>query len=71
MMIEPPIESLLEKVEGNHYKLCVLASKRAKEIANKNFFNETAPEDKAKKEITEALEEINEGKVVAEVFGEE
>lgn len=71
MMIEPPIESLLEKVEGNNYKLCVLASKRAKEIASKNYFNEVVPEDNAKKEITEALEEINEGKVVAETFGEE
>lgn len=70
-MIEPPIESLLEKVDGNHYKLCVLAAKRAKEIASKNYFNETVLEDDAKKEITEALEEINEGKIVAETFGEE
>lgn len=71
MMIEPPIESLLKKTDGNNYKLCVLAAKRAKEIANKNYFNETILDGNSKKEITEALEEINEGKIVAEKFGEE
>ena len=71
MMIEPPIESLLKKTDGNHYKLCVLASKRAKEISNKNYFNEVQITDYSKKEITQALEEINEGVVVAGKFGEE
>ena len=49
----------------------MLASKRAKEISNKNYFNEVQITDYSKKEITQALEEIHEGAVVAGKFGEE
>ena len=32
MMIEPSIDKLLEKTNGNRYVLCTVVSKRAKEI---------------------------------------
>lgn len=64
MMIEPPIEALLKKADNNKYKLCILAEKRAKEIASKAFFEGSTtqnPDDK--KEITQALEEIVAGTI--------
>ncbi len=64
MMIEPPIESLLKRTDNNKYKLCILAEKRAKEIASKRFFEGTQLEPGDKKEITQALEEIEAGIVV-------
>jgi len=61
-MIEPPIESLLKMTDNNKYKLCILAEKRAKEIASKVFFEGgEIPVDK--KEIAQALEEIETGVV--------
>lgn len=68
MLIEPPIENLLKATGNNHYKLCVLASKRAKEIAAKYFFEADKTVAPVKKEITLALEEINEGKIIADNF---
>lgn len=63
MMIEPPIESLLKNTNNNKYKLCILAEKRAKEIASKRFFEGVeTPVDK--KEITQALEEIETGIII-------
>ncbi len=32
MMNQPPIDELSKKVGGNKYRLCVLMSKRAKEL---------------------------------------
>ena len=32
MMIEPPIDELAAKIDNNKYKLCVVMSKRAKEL---------------------------------------
>ena len=61
MLLEPPIDKLVRKV-GNPYKLAVLAGKRAK------FLQRTlsAEELNAKPEVSRAVEEIYEGKVVAE-----
>ena len=62
MMIEPPIEELSDKV-GNKYKLCVLVSKRAEEIQKHNYEEGINPEIK---EITQACNEIVEGKLELE-----
>ena len=62
MMIEPPIEELSEKA-GNKYKLCVVVSKRAEQIQKRNFENMENPEIK---EITEAANELMEGKMIVE-----
>lgn len=59
MMIEPPIDKLVEKA-GNRYVLCNLISKRAKNIETVKG-NELA--DKDKKSISIACEEIAAGKV--------
>lgn len=55
MMIEPPIDSLIEKSQGNKYILSIVASKRAKEIESIRG-EELANADK--KSISLALEEI-------------
>ena len=61
MMIEPPIDELSKKANGNKYILSIVASKRAKEIETTRRA-ELATADK--KAISLALEEIYEGKVV-------
>ena len=60
MMIEPAIDKLLVKMNGNKYVLCNVISKRAKEIESVRRL-ELADQDK--KAITLACEEISEGKV--------
>lgn len=62
MLLEPPIEKLSEKV-GSKYKLCVLASKRALDLQKRNIAEGAEPEQT---ELTEAANEIWEGKIVAE-----
>lgn len=59
MMIEPSIDKLLEKTNGNRYVLCTVVSKRAKEIESVRRL-ELA--DQEKKSITLACEELVEGK---------
>ena len=61
-MIDPSIDALRKKTNGNPYILCNLISKRAKEIQNNNRAN-GIPEDPDHKEITTACEEIVEGKI--------
>ncbi len=61
MMIEPPIDELAKKANGNKYVLSVLVSKRAKEIETTRR-TELATADK--KAVSLALDEIYEGKVV-------
>ena len=61
MMIEPPIDDLAAKTNGNKYVLAILASKRAKEIETTRR-SELATADK--KAISIALDEIYEGKIV-------
>lgn len=61
MLLEPPIDKLVKKV-GNPYKLAVLAGKRAK------FLQRTLSEDELQQcsEVTRAVNEIYEGKVVSD-----
>lgn len=59
MMIEPPIEKLCEKT-GNKYVLTNLIAIRAKQIQKRNFTNQVNP---VVKEITEAANEIIDGKL--------
>lgn len=61
MMIEPPIDELTKKANGNKYVLSIIASKRAKEIETTRRA-ELATADK--KSISIALDEIAEGKIV-------
>lgn len=65
MMIEPSIDKLLAKTEGNKYVLCTLVSKRAKEIENVRRL-ELADQDK--KAISLACEEVVDGKVTPSDF---
>jgi len=60
MLLEPPIDVLVKKV-GNPYKLAVLAGKRAK------YLQRTLTEEELQQcsEVTRAVNEIYEGKVVA------
>ena len=60
MMLEPAIDKLLEKTNGNRYVLCNIISKRAKEIESVRRL-ELADQDK--KAISIACEEVAEGKV--------
>lgn len=59
MMLEPPIDELVEKV-GNPYKLAVLVGKRAK------FLSETLPveELEAEPEVTRAVDEVDKSIIV-------
>ena len=65
MMIEPSIDKLLAKTNGNKYVLCTVVAKRAKEIENVRRL-ELAEQDK--KAISLACEEVVEGKVKPSAF---
>ncbi len=65
MMIEPSIDKLLSKTDGNRYVLCTIISKRAKEIESVRRL-ELADQDK--KSISIACEEIASGKVKPSSF---
>lgn len=65
MMIEPSIDKLLAKTNGNKYVLCTVVAKRAKEIENVRRL-ELAAQDK--KAISLACEEVVEGKVKPSAF---
>lgn len=60
MMIEPSIDVLLSKTDGNRYVLCTVIAKRAKEIESVRRL-ELADQDK--KAISIACEEVATGKV--------
>ena len=66
MIHEPSIDTLAEKV-GSKYALCIVASKRARQIisASKNK-SKDFPENE--KPLTIAANEIFEGKVIATKF---
>ena len=66
MIHEPSIDVLAEKV-GSKYALCIVASKRARQIisASKNK-SKDFPENE--KPLTIAANEIYEGKVIATKF---
>ena len=55
MMIEPPIDEMVKKLDGNKYKLCCVMAKRAKYLAQ-TISSELETSDK--KEISIAAEEI-------------
>ncbi len=73
MMIEPPIERVLEKTD-NRFALVVLAARRARQI--NAYFNQLGDglgafvppqvHSLSRKPLSISLEEIAEGKVVAE-----
>lgn len=63
MMNQPPIDELSKRVGGNKYKLCILMSKRAKEL-EKRIPAEL--EKSEKKAISIAADEIFTGKVIAD-----
>lgn len=61
MLLEPPIDELVEKV-GNPYKLAVVVGKRAK-----NLSEELSEEEKeAIPEVTRAVSEVHDGIIVIE-----
>ena len=60
MMIDPPIDELVKKTDGNVYILANLISKRAKEIET---VRRVDVEEGRTKSISLACEEIYEGKV--------
>ena len=57
-MVNPSTDSMLEKTHSR-YALVVLASKRARELLS--------VENRATKFVTNAMEEINEGKITYEI----
>jgi len=61
MLLEPPIDKLVQKV-GNPYKLAVLVGKRAKYLQR----TLTEQEKEQQKEVSRAVNEVYEGKVVEE-----
>ena len=62
MMIQPPIDELAEKMDGNKYKLVCVMAKRAKEL-EKRIPAELEKSDV--KSVSWAAQEIYDGKVVA------
>lgn len=66
MIHEPPIDELTEKI-GSKYALCVVASKRARQILDHNLSQ--PPQDApTEKPLTTAACEIYSGKVTATKF---
>ncbi len=64
MIHEPPIDTLAEKI-GSKYALCVVASKRARQILDGALVNGTKENAEDEKPLSLASEEIYEGKVTA------
>ena len=60
MLLEPPVEELIEKV-GNKYKLSNLVAKRANEIQKKNLIENV---DNKENEISIAAKEVYEDKII-------
>lgn len=58
-MIEPALNSLLDKVDSR-YTLVVAAAKRARQILDGSNLMEDEPSDKP---VTAAIKEIDEGKI--------
>jgi DNA-directed RNA polymerase omega subunit len=61
MLLEPPIDTLVKKV-GNPYKLAVIVSKRAKLLQQ----TLTTEEKEESPEVTRAVDEVNDGTIVAD-----
>lgn len=65
IMMEPPIDALVDKV-GNKFLLTCLISKRAKELSNAYFAGE--PDEKDPKVIAIAAQEVMDGKIIPGSF---
>lgn len=61
MLLEPPVEELIEKV-GNKYKLSNLVARRANDIRKKNIVENN---ENKENEISIAAKEVYEGKIVS------
>lgn len=64
MIHEPPIDTLAQKI-GSKYALCVVASKRARQILDGTLVNGTQDFSENEKPLSVASEEIYEGKITA------
>ena len=62
MINNPPIDEMAEKI-GSKYALCVVASKRARQLIDHAQNQGLTDLPSKKKPLTEAAEEIYEGKV--------
>lgn len=60
MLLEPPVEELVEKV-GNKYKLCNLVARRANEIQKKNLIENIESKEP---ELTVAAKEVYTDKII-------
>ena len=65
MMIDPPIDALVQKVKGNVYVLSNIVAKRAKEIETLRRVDSS---DIELKSISQACQEVYEGKVIPSDF---
>ena len=66
-MIDPSIKDLLEKVD-NRYRLVTVTSRRARQLVNhQDFLTEDGDNDK---QLTTAIDEVNQGFVQYETFTE-
>ena len=63
MIQKPPIDELAEKI-GSKYALCVVASKRARQIMEQSQ-NQGIPDSEREKPLSVAAQEIYDGKLIA------
>ena len=64
MIQEPETDLLVEKI-GSKYALCVVASKRARQIYEQEQKADSIIQVNYKKPLSTAADEINDGKVIA------
>lgn len=65
MIHKPPIDELAQKV-GSKYALCVVASKRARQIMEQSKNHDTVADVNDKeKPLSQASQEIYDGKLIA------
>ena len=67
MLHEPPIDELAEKI-GSKYSLCVVASKRARQLIDNAQNQGLTDVPGGEKPLTLAAKEIYDGKIVATKF---
>ncbi len=64
MIHQPPIDELVEKI-GSKYELCVVASKRARQLMEQEINQGIVDSPDKEKPLSEAAKEIYEGKLIA------
>ena len=64
MIHQPPIDELVEKI-GSKYELCVVASKRARQLMEQEQSQGVSDSPEKEKPLSEAAKEIYEGKLIA------